>query len=147
MHHSGFDAKVLDGRVNVAVVAAEGGDDLVDVEASSDHERSTPAGVPRVESDERVTLDADGLAKQAVDQRVARLGSVRRRDVNQLECPREIRNDRWTAFSAGMGHIVSHSDHMGLAASLRAAAASSERARAVTLWAATHRCGHHASPV
>ena len=61
------DAEIFSGGTDVAVEAVEGGDDLVNVQPSTDDERPTPSGHARIEPDKRVTRDANGLTEQVKD--------------------------------------------------------------------------------
>jgi len=57
----------------------------VDVESGSHHPRPAPTGGAGIEADERVALDADGLAEQPIGQGVARLAAAGGRRVEQLD--------------------------------------------------------------
>lgn len=86
-HQSGIDVEIPGSCVNGTVMPAERRDDLVHVQPGSDHEWSTTTGRSRVESDQGMALSPDGLPEEAVDQRVPRLGPLRRCGIEQPQGP------------------------------------------------------------
>jgi hypothetical protein len=70
-HLTGSQPEATGGLVDVTVAGPERADDLVDIEASADHERLPVAGGAPLEADQRVSLNAPRLPQQPIGQGVA----------------------------------------------------------------------------
>ena len=81
------DSKVFGNLVDIAMTGSDRGHDLVHVEPGADHERLATPRRAKLEPDQRVSLEAEGLAEEPVGEGIARLATSGRGRVEEVDRP------------------------------------------------------------